>query len=501
MGLEGRVIDVEVAVAGGLPRTVLVGLPDASLYEARDRCRAAAASAGLQWPSHLVTINLSPASLPKAGSHYDVAIIAATLAAAGEVPADRLATLVLLGELGLDGRVRAVRGLLPAVLGAVHAGWPDVIVPREQLAEARLAPGVRARGVADLGELLAVLQGRRVDCAEPDPGPPDPTTTDAALDLADVVGQPVAKHALEVAAAGGHHLMLWGPPGVGKSMLASRLPTILPALSVDEGLEVAAVRSLAGLGDGEWTTRPPWSNPHHTASVVSMVGGGSRVPVPGAISLAHRGVLFLDEACEFGQKVIDSLREPLENGEVFLTRSAFQARYPARFQLVLAANPCPCGYHGVKDATCRCTPVQVRRYQHRLSGPILDRVDIQVDLEPRTGLLFRDVSKLEVREPSGPVAERVLVARERQRQRLAGTGWRTNAEVPGAWMRTELPLPAQTQILEQEVNRGALSARGVDKCVRLAWTLADLAGRDVPSGDDVRRALELRLRRPTAAVA
>ena len=492
MGLEGRLIEVEASVAGGLPRTVLVGLPDASLYEARDRCRAAASSQELAWPQGLVTINLSPASLPKAGSHYDAAIMAAVLAAAGVVPEQALERVVLLGELSLDGRLRAVRGLLPAVLGAVQAGYRRVVVPRDQVREARLAPGADVTGVGCLREMVAFLRGQEVPQTGLEIVSEAPEPMVGAPDLADVIGQSEACWAAEVAAAGGHHLFLGGPPGVGKSMLASRIPTILPELSVDEALEVAAVRSLAGVGDGEWSVRPPWSNPHHSASMASLLGGGSRVPRPGAISLAHRGVLFLDEASEFQQKVLDSLREPLETGEIFLTRSVHQATYPARFQLVLASNPCPCGYHGVAGGRCACPPQKVRRYQDRLSGPIMDRIDIQQQMLPVGRALINPAHADGGRERSADVAQRVCAARERQLRRLAGTGWRTNGEVPGAFLRTEWPTPGGMGLLDGPLRRGTLSARGVDKTVRVAWTVADLSGHDKPTEQDMWVALGLR---------
>lgn len=497
LGLEGRLIEVEAAVGRGLPRVVLIGLPDAALYESRDRCRAAATSQQLGWPDRAVTINLSPAALHKGGTHYDLAVMASVLAADGRVPGGRMADHVLLGEIGLDGRVRAVRGLLPAVMAAVHAGVPRVVVPRAQVREATLAPGAEVIGVGHVTELVAYLRGEPVpvvDAAEPQPAEATGPDEDVgAPDFGDVLGQHDARWAAEVAAAGAHHLFLSGPPGVGKSMLASRLPTILPRLTVDEALEVAAVRSLAGLGETEWSQRPPWSSPHHSASMQSLLGGGARVPVPGAISLAHRGVLFLDEAAEFQRAVVDALREPLETGEILVARSVHQARYPARFQLVLASNPCPCGFYGTRAGSCRCSSAQIKRYRDRISGPILDRIDIRQELLPM-GPTLLDMTKLgSSGEPSAVVGARVAEARERQARRLAGTGWRTNAEVPGPYVRTQWPRPEGMRVLDDHVRRGLLSARGIDRAVRVAWTIADLAGRDRPTAADLSEAVALRL--------
>ncbi|OYO22163.1 Mg chelatase-like protein [Enemella dayhoffiae] len=489
IGMDGELVEIQAHTGAGLPRTVLVGLPDTSLYESRDRCKAAVASAGFRWPDSLLTINLTPATLPKAGSHYDLGITASVLAAAEVVPAAALEGVVLMGELGLDGRVRPVRGVLPALLAARLHGIERAVVPSQQLGEARLVSGMRCRGVATVAELVDLLHGQPVP--EPEPAPSSASDAGAATkDLADVMGQPEARWALEVAAAGRHHLYLHGPPGVGKTMLAERLSTLLPDLSAVEALEVAAVRSMAGAEvPDQLSLRPPYADPHHSASVGSLIGGGGRMLRPGAISLAHRGVLFLDEAPEFPNKALESLRTPLESGTVLLGRTQHQARFPAQFQLVLAANPCPCGMADTPGGNCHCAPHAVRRYRGRVSGPILDRIDIQQRLMPvRRSLRQPDGDA----ETSAQVLERVLAARDRQRHRLLGTGWRTNGEVPGPYLRTRLPLPQGYEDYDQAVLRGRLSSRGVDKCLRIAWTLADLAGLAAPTRTEVRRSIALR---------
>lgn len=493
VGLEGRIVEVEADIGAGLPRTVLVGLADTALYEARDRCKAAVGNTGHTWPASLLTINLSPATLPKTGSHYDLAIVAAVLAAADVIPRFELARTVLLGELGLDGRVRPVRGILPAVLAAAQAGFTRVVVPVRQAGEAQLVEGLDVLGVASLGQLVALLRGDPVPDVDPievsDAAPELPSGR--PLDLADVVGQVEAKWAVEVAAAGRHHLMFSGPPGVGKTMVAERIPGLLPDLTLAEALEVSAVHSLAGfnLADG-LITRPPYSDPHHSASVASIVGGGQRMAKPGAISCAHRGVLFLDEAPEFPTKVIDSLRTPLESGTITLGRSEVQARYPARFQLVMAANPCPCGQAATRGAHCSCPPLAVRRYGERISGPVKDRIDISCVFFPMRKAYLK--AALQRTESSAVVAARVAEARDRQQRRLQGTGWQANGEVPGPYLRKQLPLPDGLEVVETAVNRGKLSPRGVDKVLRVSWTLADLARRGKPGRDEVGVALAMR---------
>jgi magnesium chelatase family protein len=489
VGVEGTVIEVEAAIGSGLPATIMVGLPDAALKEARQRCRAAMSVLGDGWPLAPVTINLSPATLPKAGSHYDLAIAAAVAAARGRCDPESLAGLVMFGELSLDGRVRGVRGLLPALLAARAKQVTRAVVPAVQLREASLVEGMVVYGVNDIFDLFDVLAGGPGAEAPPAAAAPAPLTSPP--DLADVVGQEEARWALEVAAAGRHHLYLHGPPGVGKTLLAERLPTLLPELDDEEALEVSAIHSLCGINlDEGLVRRPPYADPHHSASLASLVGGGARIAMPGAISRAHRGVLFLDEAPEFAPKVMEALRVPLESGRIVLSRSESTAVYPANFQLVLAANPCPCGLAETPGSECRCAPMVVRRYGARISGPVLDRIDISQRLRPvKTTLLSGSALPA---EPSATVAERVLAARDRQAHRLGRLGWRTNAEVPGPVLRKQLPVPDGVDLLTRAISRGQLSARGLDKCLRLAWTIADLSGAAIPQLDHVHAALAMR---------
>ncbi|WP_171170320.1 YifB family Mg chelatase-like AAA ATPase [Streptomyces sp. I05A-00742] len=511
IGVEGVVVEVQADLEPGVAAFTLVGLPDKSLSESRDRVRAAVVNSGGEWPQKKLTVGLSPASVPKGGSGFDLAVACAVLSAAERIDPRRIADLVMIGELGLDGRVRPVRGVLPAVLAAADAGYRHVVVPERTAAEAALVPGVAVLGVRSLRQLVAVLTDEPVPEEEDTArdGRPDPLLAGLAVpgagggtgavsgghlpDLAEVAGQHRARRALEVAAAGRHHLFLLGPPGAGKTMLAERLPGLLPPLTSEESLEVTAVHSVAGtLPAGQpLIDRPPYCAPHHSASMASLVGGGSGMPRPGAVSLAHRGVLFLDEAPECSPRVLDALRQPLESGHVIVARSGGVMRLPARFLLTLAANPCPCGRHGSGGEGCDCLPRTVRRYMARLSGPLLDRVDLRVTVEPvaRSELVGLGAGA----ENSETVGARVRAARERAAARYVGTPWRTNSEVPGHELRTRwLAEPDALREAERDMERGLLTARGLDRVLRVAWTVADLAGRDRPSAEDVRQALELR---------
>jgi magnesium chelatase family protein len=500
VGVDGFVVDVEAALTSGTPGLHLVGLPDTALAEARDRVRAAILNSGENWPRRHITVSLCPASLPKRGSSFDLAIAASVLGAADAVSPVVCAGLVMLGELGLDGRVRAVPGVLPAILGAADAGFTRVVVPSANEVEASLVPGVEVIPIGTLRALMAYLRDEPPPFEEDDTDPPASAPDGfaarlrprrGALDLADVRGQAGARRAMEISAAGGHHLWLSGPPGCGKTMLAERLPTLLPALEREAALEVTAIHSLAGtLSPGQpLIDRPPFSAPHHTATRAAMVGGGSnRMLRPGAASLAHHGVLFIDEAPEFSTGVLDALRQPLEDGEVTIDRAGATARFPARFTLVLAANPCPCA--AAKAVDCTCTPAMRSRYLGRISGPLLDRIDLKLELEAATRAELR--YDLSVAEPSEVVAARVLLARERAAKRLAGTAWRTNSDIPGPELRREFAPPAESMWpVDKALTDGSLSARGLDRVLRVAWTIADLAGHHVPADHNVSEALEL----------
>lgn len=487
-GIDGQLVEIEADIGQGLPSVHLVGLPDTSLQESRDRVRAAVANTGEKWPDGRVILALSPATLPKVGSVYDLALAVAVLDAADVVPSAELAGTVLLGELALDGRLRRVRGILPAVLAARRSGRKTVIVPEEALCEAGLVAGIRVLGAPTLRAVLDWLRGAR-ELPE-SPGLP-PHQAAPVGDLRDVTGQHEARWALEVAAAGGHHLLLTGSPGIGKTMLAQRLPGVLPPLSENEALEVTAIHSVAGTLSDEQPLiiTPPFVAPHHSTSVTAMVGGGSGSARPGAVSRAHRGVLFLDECAEIGAKVLEAMRTPLEEGEVRIARRDGVARFPARFQLILAANPCPCA--PARDVDCICAPLARRRYLGKLSGPLMDRIDIWMQMHPMStaGLVAAES------EDSATVRNRVTAARSAATARWREFGWRTNGEVPGHVLRRQFALPAEsTAPVEAALRLGRISARGADRALRVAWTVCDLRGGEEPSAHDVMQALNFRQR-------
>lgn len=489
VGVDARLVEVEVDLGTGLPTISAVGLPDAAVREGIDRIRAALRHAGFKLPERRVTINLAPAELRKQGTSLDLPIAVALLLADGQIPPIETARLLFAGELGLDGALRGVRGALSYALAARSAGRRTIYVPSANVEEASLVGGIEVVGLDDLAELASTGRGGR-PAARRDRGPlrATPVPAGARFDLADVRGQLAARRALEVAAAGGHHLLLAGPPGSGKTMLARRLPGILPPLEADEALEVTRIWSVAGLADGLVSERP-FRAPHHGISFAGMVGGGSTLR-PGEISLATHGVLYLDELTEFRRDALEALRQPLEEGRISVVRLRASAVLPAAFALVASMNACPCGYHGSRDERCACTPLEIRRYAGKLSGPLLDRFDMAIDVPP---LDAATISAGGPGEGSAIVRARVVRARRAQRRRFGRDGPPSNGRMSAADLARHARIEGGAlRMLSTAVARFGLSARGFDRVRRVARTLADLEEEERIDSRHVAEALQYR---------
>jgi magnesium chelatase family protein len=490
-GVEASPVHVEVDVSFGMPSFTMVGLPDASVRESRDRVKSAIRNSGFEFPPYKITVNLAPADVRKAGASFDLPIALGILAAAGIVERRHIADLVLLGELSLDGSIHATRGVLPIAVAARRDGVAALLLPAANACEASIVTGLDVLPVSSLVDAVRALNDpASVTLATPStatrPSAPD------VPDLADVRGQLLARRALEIAAAGGHNLLLVGPPGAGKTMLARRVAGVLPPFGFEEALEATAVHSVAGLlkpGAGLLTERP-FRAPHHTISNAALVGGGS-YPRPGEVSLAHHGVLFLDEMLEFSRHVLEVLRQPLEEGSVTVARAARTVVFPARFMLIAAMNPCPCGFLDDAIRICRCTPVQIARYRDRLSGPLRDRLDMTVDVPALPPDALQDVAP---GESSAAVRTRVVTARERQRLRYGGTTVRTNAELTAALMSVHATIDADgRRLLTAAMKQLSLSARGYDRVRKVARTIADLASAESIAADHLAEALQFRM--------
>ena len=488
-GIDGYKISCECDLSGGLPNFDIVGLPDAAVRESRERVRAAIKNCGFEFPMRRITVNLAPADTRKEGALYDLPILLAVLTASGQLECD-LRDRVFLGEVALNGELRPVNGVLPCAIAAGSSGFTSMFVPAENAPEAALAKGPTVYGAATLAELVAHLRGEAALTAAV-PGEDIGPASAYPVDFSEVRGQDNAKRALEVAAAGGHNLLMSGPPGSGKSMLARRLPTILPEMTLEESLQTTMIHSIAGLTDRDhpMVTERPFRAPHHTSTAVSLIGGGKDLH-PGEISLAHNGVLFLDEFPEFPRQTIDVLRQPLEDGFVTISRAAGTVMYPCRFMLIAAMNPCRCGWYGHPSGRCHCTQSQVEAYAGKISGPMLDRIDICTNVRE---VSFNDLSGRASAESSAAIRQRVNAARDIQRQRFAGTGILCNAHMPAPAIEKHCALGTQEQsMIRMAFDKFGMSARSYHKILKLARTVADLAGSEEIRCPHIAEALQYR---------